>query len=108
MPNYHYRCKRCEALYEMTLPMSHDPKLLYECQEEECGGLCRRVIISAPQFKGFKVFADKWFKDTYGFELGEKAITRKKFREDLEKARRLSEKDGVSINHEHIKKLEGD
>lgn len=108
MPNYHYRCQKCETLYELTLPMSHDPKLLYECEVAQCDGLCKRVIVSAPQFKGFKVFADKWFKDTYGFELGEKAISRKKFQEDLKKAEQLAKRDGVNINQKHVKKLEGD
>jgi len=72
VPNYVYKCERCKAKYSLKLPMSHDAKILYNCEDSRCIGLCRRIIAPGATFGMPKVRAGDWFKKTYGKELGEK------------------------------------
>jgi len=71
MPNYVYKCKTCENKYSIVLPMSHDAKILYNCEDPTCTGLCRRIIAPGAVFGIPKVRVGSWFKKTYGKELGE-------------------------------------
>ena len=87
MPNYLYKCNICETIYDIFLPISHDPKLLYKCEQNKCNGLCNRIMRQWGAVKGFKVFAGDWFKKKYGHDIGESAedkIQQKKDWETLE------------------------
>ena len=110
MPNYTYKCCVSKKIYIINLPISFDPNELIPCICCKGTYTMRRTIGLVSQFpeKVGKVFAADWFKKTYGYELGGKAISRADFQKDLKKVEELAKKDGVNINHEHIKKLEGD
>jgi len=71
MPNYVYKCKKCKAKYNLSLPMGYNPTLQYACQDDNCNGLCSRIIAPGATFSIPKVRAAAWFKKTYGKELGE-------------------------------------
>lgn len=85
MPNYSYRCKDCNSVEIVTLPISSDPSAELECSTCK-GSLVRKVGLIAPTaFKGFKVFAGDWFKKTYGHEIGEDGETAAEAKRDFEK-----------------------
>lgn len=88
MPKYTYKCPRCEDTFEVTLPMSADPKKLlnYPGHKNMCLGLFKRIITPGASFKGFKVFAGDWFKKTYGFDIGEKETTKAELQKDCRRA----------------------
>lgn len=99
MPNYYYKCDRCETIYEINLPISHDPTLLYECSGDICTGTCNRIMRAAqiPKEVG-KVFAGDWFKKTYGFELGGEAMKKEDYQKDVKKAEELAKRDGINFS----------
>lgn len=99
MPNYTYKCNKCEATHTVTLPMSTDPKQLRDCAE--CDGKCKRIIVSGavvPKVVG-KVWAGDWFKKTYGHDMFEGADRMVSERRDYEREKKNLEKDGVRITH---------
>jgi len=42
MPRYDYRCKKCNAVIEISHKITEDPKLLHE----QCGGELLRCIVN--------------------------------------------------------------
>ena len=42
MPNYDYRCEKCEQVFEVFQKMSDDK--LTVCINEECGGAVKRLL----------------------------------------------------------------
>jgi len=98
MPNYHYKCCKCYTIVKFDLPISTDPKKKMCC---ECGYTMGRIIVSGAQFPETvgRVWADDWFKKTYGRDMSESASERskEKMRYDADKLK-LKE-DGVNITH---------
>ena len=86
MPNYIYKCKVCEDIMEITLPISTDPSQCIENPDRRHGGICyglyKRIIGSTPSFKGLKTFAGDWYKKTYGIELGQGSLDKAQQAED--------------------------
>lgn len=73
MPNYLYKCNRCEDIVDLAMPISTDPKQFWNHpgHKNVCLGLFYRIMRAPGAVKGFKVFAGDWFKKTYGHDLGE-------------------------------------
>lgn len=98
MPNYWYKCGKCKATVEKSLPISTDPKKRFEC---ECGYLMKRIIRPGAQFpkEVGKVWAGDWFKKTYGTDIGEEARRKadNRMRHDAEILK--AEQDGIKLNH---------
>lgn len=95
MPNYTYKCPRCEDTFKVSLPISSDPnKLLnHPGHKNMCLGLFKRAIVPGASFKGFKVFAGDWFKKTYGYDIGERETTKAEFQRDMRMAEEKHNRD---------------
>lgn len=98
LPKYSYKCCECKSIVKINLPISTDPKQLYEC---ECGYSMKRIITPGAQFpeKVGKVWAGDWFRKTYGHDIGEGAERKIREKESYERERRVLERDGVKITH---------
>jgi putative FmdB family regulatory protein len=81
VPNYNYKCRKCETVEKKFLPISTDPSKLLECP---CGGEMFRSVISQGPVNGLKTFAGDWFKKTYGHELGEDGMSAAEKKADYE------------------------
>ena len=70
MPNYDYRCNRCEKTFEVFQKMSDDK--LTDCPEEDCGGSVKRLFGTggAVLFKGSGFYETDYRSESY--KSGEK------------------------------------
>lgn len=86
MPNYLYKCTKCEDKIDITLPISSDPKQLLESPGHKvyCDGLYKRIMRPFGSIKGLRVFAGEWFKKTYGHDMGEAYEDKARQKEDRE------------------------
>lgn len=95
MPNYLYKCNRCEDIIEFALPISHDPKQFcnHPGHKNVCLGLYYRIMRAPGAVKGLKTFAGDWFKKTYGSDIGDAYIDKARQREDYETMKRELDKE---------------
>ncbi len=65
MPNYDYRCEKCENVFEIFQKMS-DPKLEV-CPEQECEGQVKRLLGTGAGliFKGSGFYQTDYRSDSY-------------------------------------------
>ena len=65
MPNYDYRCNKCETVFEVFQKMS-DPKL-ETCPEQDCGGEVKRLLGTGAGliFKGSGFYETDYRSDSY-------------------------------------------
>ncbi len=65
MPNYDYRCEKCDHLFEVFQKMS-DAKL-ENCPQEECDGLVKRLLGTGAGliFKGSGFYQTDYRSDSY-------------------------------------------
>ena len=70
MPNYDYKCQKCEHLFEVFQSMT-DPKLT-DCPLNECDGEVRRLLGTGAGliFKGTGFYQTDYRSDSY--KAGEK------------------------------------
>jgi len=74
MPNYSYRCNKCDRKTVVVLPISFDPDKLLNCQMYDgggdCDGLMRRTLEIVSNFSmGNGGTLGKWYRDKTGKEL---------------------------------------
>lgn len=103
MPNYKYKCCKCKKNKIFTLPISTDPKKMMSC---DCGYIMKRAIIVSqfPEKVG-KVWADDWYKKTYGHGLGERDKSYASEQAALDKeVKELKSEYGISVNAESKEK----
>ena len=99
MPNYAYKCCKCKSIVKRNLPISTDPKKLFNC---ECGYTTSRIIVPGalfPETVG-RVWAGDWFKKQYGRDIGEAAKERGQKRMEYDAEKLKLEDEGVRIRHE--------
>ena len=65
MPNYDYRCKECDHLFEIFQKMS-DPKL-EDCPQDNCSGKVKRLLGtgSGVIFKGSGFYQTDYRSESY-------------------------------------------
>jgi len=70
MPNYDYKCQKCDHLFEVFQSMN-DAKLT-DCPQEECGGEVKRLLGTGAGliFKGAGFYQTDYRSDSY--KAGEK------------------------------------
>lgn len=70
MPNYDYRCDKCDEIFEVFQSMN-DPKLT-ECPKENCDGSVKRLLGTGAGiiFKGSGFYQTDYRSDSY--KAGEK------------------------------------
>lgn len=70
MPNYDYKCEKCDHLFEVFQNMSADK--LTDCPQEGCGGKVKRLLGTggAVIFKGSGFYQTDYRSDSY--KAGEK------------------------------------
>ena len=93
MPTYKYKCKDCNAAKLFQMPISADPRLEKICHKCGSESMTRRITPCVFPEKVGKVFADKWFKETYGHELGADAATRVELERDLKAMKEKHERE---------------
>ncbi len=70
MPNYDYKCEKCDHLFEVFQNMSADK--LTDCPQEDCDGKVKRLLGTggAVIFKGSGFYETDYRSDSY--KAGEK------------------------------------
>ncbi len=65
MPNYDYRCQKCDHLFEIFQKMS-DPKL-EDCPQDDCSGKVKRLLGAGAGviFKGSGFYQTDYRSDSY-------------------------------------------
>ncbi len=73
MPNYDYKCYKCEHIFEIFQSMN-DEKLT-DCPQEDCGGEVKRLLGTGAGliFKGTGFYQTDYRSDSY--KAGEKKAT---------------------------------
>ncbi len=76
MPNYDYKCEKCEHLFEVFQTMSAEK--LSDCPQENCDGKVKRLLGTggAVIFKGSGFYETDYRSDSY--KAGEKKAKKAK------------------------------
>ena len=94
MPNYKYRCIKCDYEEKWDMPISTNPKLSLYCPSCELDGtMTRRISVAQFPKEVGKVFAGDWYKKEYGHEIGSNADDKVQQKKDWETLKRESEKE---------------
>ncbi|MFT6180539.1 MAG: putative FmdB family regulatory protein [Akkermansiaceae bacterium] len=90
MPNYDYKCEKCDHLFEVFQNMSADK--LTDCPQEGCDGKVKRLLGTggAVIFKGSGFYQTDYRSDSY------KAGEKKEAKESAPKTEKKEKKDSKS------------